>query len=401
MITLVISKFTEKQAKLDEWFIDLQNPIVLVTNESLKNEFSSFENVITFEKFSADYNLELQIEKLHKEKTIDSIIAFDESIIDRVSVIRERLGIKGQHSYSGNAFRNKILMKNIINQAHLPTAKYKQIETVYDIYDFITDVGYPVIIKPIDGLASFDTSKINNEEELTAWLKTNTLKNNMIEEYIDGDIYHCDGIIINGKLKFFTAFKYVNTCLDALKQGGVGDLLIDKNSNLFQDLYNYTKKVLTAMPTPPTTTFHLEVFRVNNNALIFCEIASRTSGALVPDIIKLAYNLDMNRYIARAQAGIEERLKIEESPYLYASFHMPLTSGTLVTKVEYNEMSLPWCVYFDCSCEEGKYYNPTAYYHSYVEFIVKGETENQVMNNLQKTIDYINTNTVWLSTETV
>jgi hypothetical protein len=62
--------------------------------------------------------------------------------------------------------------------------------------------------------------------------------------------------------------------------------------------------VLRALPTPPVTTFHAEIFRTPADRLVLCEVASRTPGLLVPDVLRVVLGADLRVAWPRAALGL-------------------------------------------------------------------------------------------------
>lgn len=59
----------------------------------------------------------------------------------------------------------------------------------------VSQVGYPVVVKPNNGVGSSATWKIHNDDELEDFYKIQLPNEYIMEEYIQGYILSFDGIV--------------------------------------------------------------------------------------------------------------------------------------------------------------------------------------------------------------
>ena len=62
--------------------------------------------------------------------------------------------------------KNKSGMKPYYRKAGIPTARYHIVDDFDHCMDFIRQVGFPVIVKPDNGVGASNTHKLRNEAEL-------------------------------------------------------------------------------------------------------------------------------------------------------------------------------------------------------------------------------------------
>ena len=62
-------------------------------------------------------------------------------------------------------------MKKYYEQAQIPTARYHMVDDLETAREFIQKVGYPVIVKPDNGVGASDTYKLSSDRELVKFLK--------------------------------------------------------------------------------------------------------------------------------------------------------------------------------------------------------------------------------------
>src|SRR5260370_195546 len=84
--------------------------------------------------------------------------------------LREELGMPGLSVAQTVPFRDKERMKQLLDAAGLRTPWHTQARTVADVWAAAERVGYPLIVKPIDGAGSADTYRADSAGELDSVL---------------------------------------------------------------------------------------------------------------------------------------------------------------------------------------------------------------------------------------
>ncbi|WP_121616718.1 ATP-grasp domain-containing protein [Virgibacillus halodenitrificans] len=396
MSIAIICRYPDDKIKLSEWLSDIEKPIYLFTNEKVESTFpdSLFEKKFVYENYFNDYSLEYDIANLNKKHPIDTLITYEETDIYRASIIRDVLKIRGQGYESALAFRDKSVMKEYVNNCGYKTPFFKKVNSAFDLITFADNNGFPLFIKPLDGMAALNTMKLNSYEDIKMWLKNNKPDNYIVETFVEGDVYHTDGIIKNGELKFFTAFEYLNTTFSARDKDGMGDILINNNSPFYEEFLTYTKNIINALPTPANCTFHLEFFKDHQEELVFCEIACRTSGALVPKVVEKAYGLSLHRESTMIHLEKEYTIKISDhNKSVFGAFYKPLQSGVLEKNIEV--IPYDYVIEQNINGKEGEAYNPSAYFQNHVEYIIEAPDRTTLFERFNTVNDYIDNNSQW------
>jgi hypothetical protein len=247
---------------------------------------------------------------LYQRSPYQIIIAPSESDILRAAYLRTLFGLKGQNYKSALAFRDKIQMKTVLKEAGVTVPKFMRACSALDVLSFIQDNGFPVLLKPSCGYGSVNTQVFKNKESAQHFLKESKIFNEFhkadfdVEEYIDAEMYHIDGIVRDGKLVVSWPSKFINPCLSMFEGKPTGSYLLDPDNSLVSDLNNYAKEVLKSLPTPENTGFHLELF-YKEKKFIFCEIASRIGGSYINDLWIQGFDIDLKKEFIRAQAFLQ------------------------------------------------------------------------------------------------
>lgn len=392
---LLLNRLPRTRVNYAEWFADLEEEVYMISAHDVVDDFPEFLIRIPVDFFARNGQVEIEALELFARHPYRTVVALEESDIVRAGRLRSRLGIGGQSLESATAFRNKLVMKRLASAAGIPVAPFRQVDCPLDIYDFVQEHGLPVVIKPITGMFSTDTAIIGTWDQLKDWFRNHVAENVMVEAFVDGAMYHINGIVLGGTIRFVSAAAYIDTCIAYTQGLGVGSIMLAPGSWLNHRLVDFTAEILRALPTPADTTFHAEVFLTADDRMLLCEIASRTSGGGVPALIKHAYGLGLDRYIARAQCGRVDPLPNSAQPrILCGNYFVPPRNGVL----HYLPQQLPfdWCFAYRPNGQVGRSYNgPTRCMQNVAEVAVEAVTEAEVRQRLEEAIAYILEHSVW------
>ena len=89
----------------------------------------------------------------------------------------------------------KSAMKEYYAKAGLPTARYHLIEGMDDALDFANTVGYPVVVKPDNGVGANNTYKLQSDEELAFFMEHKDDTVYIMEEFVRGYVQTYDAIV--------------------------------------------------------------------------------------------------------------------------------------------------------------------------------------------------------------
>ena len=307
---LILNRQHAAQAPFGDWLGDeLVSRARLFTAVEQAPGFSGFAGITTFTDYETNALIELEVLRLAREWQLDRIVATSEIDILRAGYLRTILGLPGQSGESALAFRDKIEMKRRIlsNAPHgsVKVPHFTKIRQPLDVIEFIHRNGYPAIVKPVDGSGSQGTIIICSESDLVRLLALPMPRGMEIEAFIDGAQYHVDGLVVNGEMVLCWPSKYLGNCLSFTTGGITASTMLTANHPLNARLVAAAHEVLAALPLPPSTTFHLELFHTPGDELYFCEVASRTGGGLINSTLEMAFGINLTKTFVQAQAGIK------------------------------------------------------------------------------------------------
>ena len=87
-------------------------------------------------------------------------------------------------------------MKAYYAQAGIPTARYHLVDTLEECEKFIKEVGYPVVVKPDNGVGASHTYKLEDQGQLEEFFRTKEPEVSYImEEFVVAEVNSYDAII--------------------------------------------------------------------------------------------------------------------------------------------------------------------------------------------------------------
>lgn len=101
-----------------------------------------------------------------KHGRIDGLESNNEYWLEQDARLREDFNIPGMKPEELSRIKCKSGMKSYYEQAEVSCARYHLVTDLEGSLAFIEKVGYPVIVKPDNGVGAADTYKISTEEEL-------------------------------------------------------------------------------------------------------------------------------------------------------------------------------------------------------------------------------------------
>ncbi|MCI5072673.1 ATP-grasp domain-containing protein [bacterium] len=282
-----------------------------------------FKSITVTEDYSYPY-LEESLKKVDKKPSNLWVATNEEYVVSVCADLRENLNLKGD--YSLDKFRNKDLMKKqLISKGleqYLP--KYKVFdknnylknpeEYLEEIVDYLS---YPIIAKPTDLAGSKGVTLISNIEDLKSWVKDIIEDENQYEldDFIDGDLYHCDSIVQNGKIKKVLHSKYLKPCNSFHNAIPCASIVVPDHLKIKKTLDQLNEELLSVFSPLPDGTFHLELFMTKNGQSYFLEVAARSAGGLTPEVYEKTYGLDYRTLHYALQCRKNISLETKNGPY--------------------------------------------------------------------------------------
>ncbi len=306
-----------------------------VTVVSVKGDYPGFK--IADEIFYEDIFNTDSIIAYAKEHGIQGVVS-DQSDMAAplVGKVAEALGLPTWGSETAVKFTDKVRMRDVFEELGLPVPAYFHATTLEEAQEGIAKIGYPVVIKPTDAFASRGVFKVYNEAELIDYfprsLDASRSKNIIVEQFLQGDQYFCQGFVQEHKLRLYAfSDRYYYDLPDvAIPYTNAFPAKISKEfRNRMTEMFT---KVVDYLHPLFGHVWAEWIYNKDSDKFYIIEIAIRGGGAFVTDeLIPRAYGIDSQPFLVNAAMGHNER-KFEEEvivPRSAAFFSFLLPEGTI------------------------------------------------------------------------
>jgi hypothetical protein len=296
----------------------LGNKVYLITSEKLRNKpwpTEYIDEIFYMEGQDTDWNLEhllLGVGNLMKTNKIDAIVALDDFDVEKATYLRENLRISGMGQTTGRYFRDKLAMRMRAKSCGISNPNFCSLFNDHDINTFADTISPPWVLKPRSEASASGIIKVFDKESL--WIHINEMGNNrfkyLLEQFRPGDVYHCDSLILNGKILFSITSKYLATPMEISQGGG-----IFRSANIEYD--SEDDKAIKAVNEQVIKGFglkhgaaHSEYIKCTDNRKIyFLETSSRVGGAHIAEMVAEASNINLWKEWAAIEDALAKEIK--------------------------------------------------------------------------------------------
>jgi hypothetical protein len=193
-------------------------------------------------------------------------------------------------------FKSK--MKPYYRKAGVKVAQYCLVKSEAGCRRFIKKVGYPVIVKPDNGVGANDTYKLSNDEELKDFLHNKPDVLYIMEEFIDAEVNSYDAVIdSHGNPLFETGNVTPKSIMDIVNNND--NSLYYMVNNPFDDVRDAGRRVVKAFGVK-SRFVHFEFFRLSSDQrigkkgeVVALEVNMRPCGGFSPDMMNYANSTDV------------------------------------------------------------------------------------------------------------
>ncbi|MFI0724593.1 acetyl-CoA carboxylase biotin carboxylase subunit family protein [Streptomyces sp. NPDC021224] len=247
-------------------------------------------------------------------RPVARVVAVHERAVLPAAELRTKFGLPGMQYDTALLFRDKVRMKQAVAEAG--AARVPAFTTLDDPAD-LDSVDWGTgrkVIKNRGELAARDVHVVDSREAALRVCDTLDLSGSRyeIEEFVEGGIYHCDSVVRDGRIVFSSVGRYLANPAAYAPGGFFGTVLVTEGA-LPTRIRQLNERVLAALGMESGTT-HLELFHTPDDELVFCEIAGRPPGGIIPPVIEGHYGFNIVEADIRLQSGLDFTLPDTGTP---------------------------------------------------------------------------------------
>ena len=242
-------------------------------------------------------SLEEAVRAIQEQAPVDRLEGAVEAHMMSIANTREACGIPGTSVRTTFLCRDKPAMKEVLREAGVPCAQSTGAESAEDARAFAAEVGYPLVVKPLDAAGAAGTYRVDDDEGLEEVIVASHLvhgKPAAIEEFIEGHEGFYDTLSAGGEVVHDFISHYYPNVLEAMRTRWISPQIITTNrmdAESYDEVRELGKRVIEVLGIETSAT-HMEWF-FGPKGLKFSEIGCRPPGVGVWDLYGAGNDLDM------------------------------------------------------------------------------------------------------------
>ena len=210
----------------------------------------------------------------------------------------------GPKLHEMDKIKYKSAMKAYYEKAGLPVARYHLVQGYDDAVEFAHKVGYPVVVKPDNGVGASNTYKLRSDEDVAYFIATKDDNVYIMEEFVNGYVQTYDAIIDSkGEPLFESGNVTPLSLMDVVNDNG------DSVYYLVKDLPEKVRDagLRTVKSFGVKSRFvHLEFFILNDDQeglgkkgdILGLEVNMRPAGGYTPEMYNYSQETDVYKICA-------------------------------------------------------------------------------------------------------
>ena len=270
-------------------------------NNGLKASLNEYYKVGSLENYDEVYRAVAFL--IFKYGPIDWLESNNEYWLERDAKLRTAFHItSGFQEEDITRIKYKSKMKAYYERVGIPVARYHLVDSLENCRKFIAEVGYPVVVKPDNGVGANDTNRLSSDFDLERFFQT---KHNdvtyIMEEFVFAEVNSYDAIIdSHGEPIFETGNVSPVSIMDIVNQNDNSVYYMVKN--LPEDTRTIGRKTVKSFGVK-SRFIHFEFFRLTQDQkglgkkgdLVGLEVNMRPCGGFSPDMMNFANSTDVYR----------------------------------------------------------------------------------------------------------
>jgi biotin carboxylase len=290
--------------------------VILIAKESFAQEDwprASLDEIYFMPDLSRRPDIVHAVSYLARSHDIDQIIALDDYDVETAAALRDHLRLPGMGESLARHFRDKLAMRMQARAGGVRVPEFTGVFNHARLRDFMGRVAPPWVLKPRSEASSMGIKKLNHADELWPLLEALGDQQSffVLEQFVPGDVFHVDGLVDAGEMRFQQAHQYGRPPMSVYHEGGIFvTRALDRASPEAQALFALNSQVQSALGMRRGAT-HTEFIRSHaDGQLYFLETAARVGGANIAEAVRFATGIDLWGEWARIEAAF-----LRDEPY--------------------------------------------------------------------------------------
>lgn len=330
--------------------------VVLITKEKMLAEDWPRESLDDLIALPNDAETDLFIHLaslLGRDRRIDRVVALEEFDVITAAIIREHLGVDGLSRATAGLFRDKVAMSTRARAAGMGVPEFVALINHPAVATFMEQVPPPWIIKPRSDVSAIGIKKVNEAAKIWQAIEELDARERLrdrsphyfLAKFIQGDVFHVDAIVSEGKVLFAGVNCYGRPPLHVAHLGGAYiSRTIASGSTDGKELLSLNQKLVETLGMDHGAT-HAEFIKSNaDGRFYFLEIAARVGGAYIAEVLEFASGVNLWREWAKIELATEPSARIMPSRNEHAGIVLSLARQEYPDTSAYNDPEIVYRV---------------------------------------------------------
>jgi biotin carboxylase len=267
---------------------------------------------------------------LHRGAPFDVVVAFNEPTYPVAHAISDALNIPTMVDVKlfGRVV-DKSRTRAILLEHDVPTCRYEVVRGRAAIHEAVRRVGFPCIVKPVDGEASAGVAKVGSEADVAFALQRlgddQIDRGVLVEEFLVGEEFSVEGISAGSQHHIVAVTRKFTDELTFVERGHLVPAPLDHATH--ESIVDYVRRVLDVVGFHDCPS-HTEVVLTDAGPRLV-ETHNRIAGDSILDLVQLATGIDMYDLVARQSLGENVSALLPDQPahHQYAAVWFADPSG--------------------------------------------------------------------------
>ncbi len=296
-LVLGLPKYVQNRKMILDQLDGAKSYIWIVDEAEILNEIGITQLYKNIGFVTVNHLLEEEVRAAIEGKNIDKIVSFSDRAVFLAAQLRLAMKLTGGNTPTvEQAVTCKWETRTKLSEQGL--SKYGTKKTsLGNLKEDAKDLPFPYIVKPTNLTASLCVELIHSEEDLDRYIKRcleNKIFRNakkifgreselVVEEYIDGEEYSVDGVVIDDQVHFFGVCEKHTSGQPYFVELGHD---FYPNHPMKAEIYAYIENVLNCLGMR-TCPFHIEI-KNSSRGWEVIEVHSRFAGHMIMELVKNA-----------------------------------------------------------------------------------------------------------------
>lgn len=247
-----------------------------------------------------------------------AVLAFAEQHVRTAALIADEWGLPGPGLRAAETSRNKALQRAVFGRFGVPQPAFRLAESHQDAVRLAAEGGYPLVAKELSGTGSSGVRLVRDDSDLVAYTMSRPATPFLLEQYVSGPESSCEAVVAGGEPVFLSLTD---------KTTGPPPYFVEEmhivpgpRAEAVRPLVEaVTRDVVRALGMR-AGLLHME-FRLTSDGLAVMEVAVRTPGDFLMDLVRLAHGVDL--FAAAVAVALGEQPDVAPSRKAVAASWFP------------------------------------------------------------------------------